>query len=55
MHRGIITGVAWAHQLLRPGYIGPRPTCPYPIWRPIRRLCWRLGVAYGTYSVLHRR
>jgi hypothetical protein len=55
MHRGVVTGVAWAHQLLQPLSTAPRPKCPYPIWRPLRRFAWRMGVAFGTYSVLHHR
>lgn len=54
-HRGILTGTAFALQLLRPMSSAPRPKCPYRIWRPLRRLCWRLGFSLGAFQVLHRR
>lgn len=54
-HRGILSGTAWAMQLLEPLSVAPRPTCPYPFWRPIRRLAWRIGFSWGVYSVLHGR
>lgn len=53
--RGILSGVAWATHLLRPLSMQPRPTCPYPIWRPLKRFCWRLGLMYGVHQTLHRQ
>ena len=54
-HRGLLTGVHWAITLLRPLSATPRPRCPYPLWRPLRRLCWRLGFSMGVYQTLYRR
>lgn len=54
-HRGILSGTHYGMQLLRPASVAARPSCPYRLWRPIRRLCWRLGFSLGAYQVLYRR
>lgn len=50
--RGRIAGEHHAQALLRPGYMGSKPRCPY--WCPMKVVFWHSGFVQGVHDILHR-
>lgn len=51
--RGRLSGEHYALRLLRPGFTGGRPACPY--WCPVRNLVWKISFAIRVHEILHSR